>query len=119
MAIENEFVFIGWNTEGNSDKIWGYFLRPTDSGKDPNAPWWRNAPTKQNGWNCCIFWGRRGKAMQFKADVTGYELDKLVTTKLKKGYLKIDETKLHTIWPTFIEEAEAKLMWEVLAGKIK
>ena len=116
MSIENEFVFIGWNTEGNSDKIWGYFLRPTQGSDSTN--WW-SKPTKASGWNCCIFWGRRGKAMQFKADVTGYELDKLVATKLKKGYLKIDETKLHNIWPTFIEEAEAKLMWDVLAGKIK
>lgn len=114
MSIENEFVFIGWNTEGTSDKIWGYFLRPTQE----STNWW-NTPTKAAGWNCCIFWGRRGKAMSFKADVTGYELEKLVQSKLKKGYLKIDETKLHNIWPTFIEEAEAKLMWEVLAGKIK
>jgi len=116
MSIENEFVFIGWNTEGTSDKIWGYFLRPTPEGASTN--WW-GRPRKESGWNCCIFWGRRGKAMSFKADVTGYELDKLVQSKLKKGYVKIDDAKLHKIWPTFISEAEGKLMWEVLAGKIK
>jgi hypothetical protein len=33
--------------------------------------------------------------------------------------LKIDEAKLMNIWPTFIEEAEGKLMWEVLAGRVK
>lgn len=113
MAIENKFEFIGWNTEGTSDKIWGYFLRPTP-GYDPSVPLWRRQPH-----NICIFWGRRGKAMQFKADTTSYELDKLVQSKLAKGYLKIDETKLLNIWPTFIEEAEAKLMWEVLAGRVK
>lgn len=117
MSIENEFVFIGWNTEGTSDKIWGYFLRPTEP--DPTVPWWNRNPTKQYGWNCCIFWGRRGKAMSFKADVTGHDLEMLTASKLKKGYLKINETKLHAIWPSFIEEAEAKLMWDVLAGKIK
>jgi hypothetical protein len=116
MSIENEFKFIGWNTEGNSDKIWGYFLRPTTI--DPRVNYWE-MPSKEVGWNCCIFWGRRGKAMQFKGDITGYELNKLVNSKLKKGYLKIDQNKLLNIWPTFIAEAEAKLMWDVLAGKVK
>lgn len=110
MSIENEFMFIGWSQEGTSDKIWGYFLRPT-----PAVAW----GTKDWGWNCCIFWGRRGKAMQFKADVTGHELDKLRGSKLNKGYERISRDKLLEIWPTFIEEAEAKLMWDVLSGKIK
>ena len=117
MSIENEFVFIGWNQEGTSDKIWGYFLRPTDPKGGQNWPW--NAPTKDNGWNCCIFWGRRGKAMSFKGDITGWELDKLAQSKIKKGYVRITEQKLLEIWPTFISEAEGKLMWEVLAGKVK
>lgn len=116
MSIENEFVFIGHNTEGTSDKIWGYFLRPTTV--DTSLASWKQ-PTKANGWNCCIFWGRRGKTMQFKGDITGHELRKLVESKYKKGYVKIDQAKLLAIWPTFIEEAEAKLMWDVLSGKIK
>jgi hypothetical protein len=57
--------------------------------------------------------------MQFKADIVGYELEKLVRSKLNKGYLKIDQNKLLNIWPTFITEAEAKLMWDVLAGRVK
>lgn len=115
MSIENEFVFIGWNQEGTSDKIWGYFLRPTDM----TSGWKYGLPTKAMGWNCCIFWGRRGKTMQFKADVTGYNLDSLVASKKRKGYEKITEAKLMEIWPTFIQEAEEKLMWDVLSGKIK
>jgi hypothetical protein len=111
MSIENEFGFIGWCEEDNHDKVWGYFYRPT-----PNARSWEN---KAHGWNCCIFWARRGRAMQFKTDVTGYELDKLVQTKLRKGYDKITQPKLFEIWPSFITEAEGKLMWEVLSGKIK
>lgn len=113
MSIENEFMFIGWNQEGTSDKIWGYFLRPTPEAE--TKTW----ITKTWGHNCCIFWGRRGKAMQFKADTTGYSLDKLREGKLKKGYKQISRDKLLEIWPTFIEEAEAKLMWDVLSGKIK
>lgn len=112
MSIQNEFVFIGWNTEGTSDKVWGYFLRPTDNAA---ARW----VTKEQGWNCCVFWAGRGKAMRFKADITGYELTNLMHSKLRKGYKSISQTKLMEIWPTFIEEAESKLMWEVLAGNIK
>lgn len=111
MSIENEFGFIGWCKEDNHDKVWGYFFRPT-----PNASRWI---TKEYGWNCCIFWARRGKAMQFKPDVTGSELNKLVNSKLKKGYVKINQPKLFEIWPTFITEAEGKLMWDVLSGKVK
>ena len=44
------------NTEGNSDKIWGYFLRPTE--EDMSLPFWKR-PSKECGWNCCVFWGRR------------------------------------------------------------
>ena len=113
MSIENEFGFIGWCKDDyeNHDKVWGYFYRPT-----PNANTWTR---KRSGWNCCVFWARRGKAMQFKADVTGYELDKLVQSKLKKGYDRISQPKLFEIWPTFISEAEGKLMWDVLSGKVK
>jgi len=108
MSIESQFGFIGWcnDPKENHDKIWGYFYRPT-----PEGQWHKN---------CCIFWARRGKAMQFKADIASYELtEKLVRSKLKKGYVKISQARLFEIWPTFVEEAEAKLMWEVLAGTIK
>jgi hypothetical protein len=106
MSIESEFGFIGWCKEDNHDKIWGYFYRPTPAGQ------WHK--------NCCVFWARRGKAMQFKADVATFDLtEKLVNSKHKKGYERITPTRLFEIWPTFIEEAEAKLMWDVLAGKIK
>lgn len=109
----NEFGFIGhcFDLAENHDKVWGYFYRPT-----PNAATW---VTKESGWNCCIFWARRGRAMQFKAGVTGYDLNKLASSKLNKGYNRITQTKLFEIWPTFITEAEAKLMWDVLSGKVK
>ena len=116
--MATEFGFIGWCNDPteNHDKIWGYFYRPTPD--DPAWPFWQR-PTKQQGWNVVIFWARRGKAMQFKADVSSYELDKLVNSKLKKGYDKISEKKFLEIWPSFIQECEEKLMWDVLAGKVK
>ena len=112
-----EFGFVGWNTEGTSDKVWGFFFRPTpkiDEIQD-HYRWNRN-------WNrnVVVFWGRRGgTAMQFKAGVYGDDLETLMRSKLKKGYTKIDQPKLMNIWPCFIAEAEAKLMWAVLAGTVK
>jgi len=114
MSIENEFAFIGWCNEDNHDKIWGYFYRPTEGYDDPNIPYWRR-PFR----NICTFWARRGKAMQFKGDVETSDTHKLVNSKLKKGYVRISQDRLFEIWPTFVEEAEGKLMWEVLSGKVK
>jgi hypothetical protein len=109
--MATEFGFIGWCNEDNHDKIWGYVYRPT-----PNASRWTN---KQSGWNCAKFWAARGKAVQMQADTTGYELDKIVGTKRKKGYMAITEEKLFQVWPTFKEDMEGKLITEVLAGRIK
>ena len=102
------FGFIGWCKEDIHDKVWGYFYRPTP-----------NKAHRDYGGNCCIFWGRRGKAMQFKPDVTGYELEKLVNSKRKKGYVEITDAKLYQIWPSFTEEMELKLCVELLAGRVK
>lgn len=114
-----EFVFIGWCKEDNHDKIWGYFLRPTSTTKPAGSSIWWNPPTKDYGWNCVRFWGRRGKAMQFKPDITGEELRKVLNQKISKGYIKITEAQLNTIWPTFDEEMRMKLSFEVLVGNVK
>lgn len=127
MSIENKFLFIGhcFDPSENHDKIWGYFLRP-----GYNSQWEHYSSYSADqmklfygdafkGRNTCTFWGRRGKAMQFKASTMDHSLETLKNSKLKKGYKNISQEKLFQIWPTFIEEAEGKLMWEILAGKIK
>ncbi len=113
--MNTEFGFIGHCVDpaANHDKVWGYFLRPTPEAE--TSPW----ITVDYGWNCVIFYARRGKSIQFKPDKTGGELNTLVRSKVKKGYVKISPEKLLEIWPTFAEECEAKLMWDVLAGKVK
>ena len=114
--MATEFGFIGhcFDPVENHDKIWGYFYRPTDN-------WTRSAwGDPDYGRNVVIFWARRGRAMKFKPDVKNWELDKLQRNKQdKKDYVLITPTKLLEIWPTFIQECEEKLMWDVLAGKVK
>lgn len=116
--MSTEFGFIGWCNDPaeNHDKVWGYFYRPTHV--ESSLPAWMQ-PSKQSGWNIVIFWARRGKAMQFKSDISGYELDKLVRSKLRKGYEQITEKRFLEIWPSFNQECEEKLMWDVLSGKVK
>jgi hypothetical protein len=114
--MSTQFGFVGWCNDlaENHDKIWGYFYRPTEGYDDPNRPYW-SRPQR----NIVIFWARRGKALQFKAGVENSDVHKLVRSKLSKGYEKISEKRFLEIWPSFIQECEAKLMWDVLAGKVK
>jgi hypothetical protein len=114
--MEREYGFIGWCNEANHDKIWGYFYRPTPD--YPKWPFWQQL-TKDRGWNVCVFWAARGKAIHFKADTSGAELDKLERSKLKKGYQGISRARLEEIWPTFGEESSEKLLVEILMGKVK
>jgi hypothetical protein len=113
MAMETDFGFVGWCNTDNHDKVWGYFYRPTPH-LDENSIW-----GKKFGWNVVIFWGGRGHAMRFKADVSGHELDKLQRSKLKKGYQRIRPETLYSIWPTFDEEMKQKLSFELLVGNVK
>lgn len=113
MTISHDFGFIGWCNEGNHDKIWGYFYR------SPPSTVLYSWMDKNQGRNVCVFWAARGKAMHFKPDVSGIELDRLVSSKLKKGYRSITKDKLEAIWPTFGEESSEKLLVEILMGKVK
>lgn len=114
--MTTSFGFIGWcnNPSENHDKIWGYFYRPTEGYNDYSLPFW-SLPQR----NIVTFWARRGKAMQFKPGVENSDVYKLVRSKLSKGYEKITEKRFLEVWPSFIEECEEKLMWDVLAGKVK
>lgn len=114
--MKTEFGFIGWckDDAANHDKIWGYFYRPT---REYDNTW---SFDKKHGQHVVIFWARRGKAMQFKPDIAGYTLDNYALGKQnKKDYRKISVEEFLTIWPSFIQECEEKLMWDVLAGKVK
>lgn len=86
-------VWAGWYKEGSSDKLWGIL-------EEGNALY--------------NFWCRRGAMMQFKrTDSMKY------WHKEDKGYKSITEDKLKEIYPTFFEEAEQKLVFDVMAGKVR
>jgi hypothetical protein len=110
------FRFIGWcneidNAGKKHDKIWGYF----DNG-EPEKNSWGDATQK-----VYIFWGARGKknTIHFKEDILTTDLTKLRDQKIyKKGYAKISEEQLLKVWPTFFEDTEMKLCFDVLANRV-
>lgn len=114
--MKTEFGFIGhcYDPVENHDKIWGYFYRPTPGWDDKSIPAYARSFR-----NVCIFWARRGKSMQFKSALDNIELAKTKRSKLNKGYNELSTAKFLEIWPSFIQECEEKLMWDVLSGKIK
>jgi len=111
--MNTEFVWIGWNTEGTSDKIWGYFLTGVGNQEKYVRKDWHHT--------CAIFWAARSKAgtLHFKADTTGHDIDKLKLSKIKKGYRQITSEKLIELWPNFEEEFSQSLLYQKLAGKIR
>ena len=119
--MSTEFGAVGWfkDEEENHDKIWGFFYRPTPQYDEEVAKY---GAARVASWrtprNVVVFWGRRGKAMQFKADIST-NAERTARTKFDKGYMRINASQLTSIWPTFEDEKNLKLSFEVLAGNVK
>jgi len=109
------FKFIGWCCETDDkgskhDKIWGYF----DNGEPEGDRWSQTQKVY-------VFWGARGKknTIHFKDAVLDHDLTKLRDNKrFGKGYEPISEEKLLKIWPTFHEDVDMKLCFDVLANRV-
>ena len=107
-----KFLFVGHCNEDNHDKVWACIeLRVTDPEGDTgrNEYWTRIA--------YATVWGRRGKALQFKC-FEGKRNDaysKIDDKKYKKGYVKIDTTKLAEVYPNFEEDLRASALWAQLS----
>jgi len=83
----------GWYRNDSSDKIWG-IITVNDAHFN--------------------FWCRRGARMQFKATN-----DLRYLHKANKGYKQITAGQLESIYPGFFEEAENKLIFDLLSGRVK
>lgn len=97
-----DFRFIGWchDTKENHDKVWGVIRLDSDI---------------YNG-RVAIFWGRRGKKLQTKLDVSSNKLDTLIWKKQSNGYQKIDPSKLEKVYPEFRSDLEKTAMWALLVS---
>jgi hypothetical protein len=101
------YEFIGWCKEGNHDKVWGVICL--------QEPEYRES---LHGWvagKYLTFWGRRGAKLQTKLVVNiKYEVEKLCSKKLDKGYKKIHKDDLDKVYPEFETDLEKTAIWATL-----
>ena len=102
MSSNLEFKYIGWCCETDSkgskhDKIW--------LGFELNSQYY-------------AAWGARGKTVNFKKHESHWSLNDVIETKQKK-YDEVSETKLLEVWPDFYEVVESRLVFCMLADKIR
>lgn len=100
------YKFIGWCKEDNHDKVWAaIILRDSEY-----STVWAGAPCK---W--VTIWGRRGKKLQSKVfDSNTGELLRLIETKKRKGYQKVNQLDLDRVYPEFQSDLEKTAIWSLL-----
>ena len=102
-----QYEFIGWNNEDGHDKVWGVIVLERDINKcvyDPSH-------------KIVYFWGRRGKKLQTKTCVESQrEVNKLISSKTKKGYEKVNLDELNGVYPEFETDLHQTAFWASLKG---
>lgn len=93
------YEFIGWCNEDNHDKVWVLIHLP-GIGK------------------VVSLWGRRGKKLQHKVyeGLRWFEIDRLINSKTKKGYQKIDQNELAKVYPEFEDDLQKTYIWALLSA---
>lgn len=86
-----EIKYIGWNTKGTSDKVWGIAL--FGRGNFLNTKLY------------ATFWGRRGKKLQKKlVDINPGQLYSLILSKQKKGYIEVRADDVNEVYDRFSKD---------------
>ena len=100
--MENPYKikWVGWNNEGNSDKVWGW-LEMNDGRK-------------------YCFWGRRGKTLQFKHHP---HLDRLrnleIQKEQRKGYKFVRPEDYDQLVKDFLDSVEVYCMTAILSDTVR
>jgi len=101
------YEFIGWCKEEGHDKVWGVIVLERDINKyvyDPNH-------------RVAYFWGRRGKKLQTKVSVDSQrDINKLIDSKTKKGYKRVNLDELNEVYPEFETDLHQTAFWATLKG---
>ena len=99
-----KYEFIGWyqDEEKNSDKVWGVILL-------------KEGITNYDPKTYVTFWGRRGKKLQTKTfEEYHWAINKLIDSKMQKGYEKVQKTGLDKVYPEFETDLEKTAVWAIL-----
>jgi predicted DNA-binding WGR domain protein len=102
------FKFIGWFQEGTSDKVWGVMV--LQRGTNHHTFGGATGPGKY-----VTFWGRRGKKLQTKIfEDYEWNVDRLIESKVDKGYNRVNKNKLDEVYPEFETDLEKTAVWAIL-----
>ncbi len=93
-----QIIWLDWNTEDTSDKVWGYL--EMDDGR------------------YFAFWGRRGKTLQFK-DHGILAPSTLQRSKERKGYKFVNPNDYDRLVQDFLVELELNCMTAILLDSVK
>jgi predicted DNA-binding WGR domain protein len=96
--MKPDYFWIGWNHDGDHDKVWGIIKINDIDAFDGNY---------------VSFWGRRGKKLQTKIyeHAAYWEMESLYAKKEDKGYQHIDLEKLNDVYPEFERDLEKMAFW--------
>ena len=102
-----QYEFIGWCKEEGHDKVWGAIVLERNIDKYVSDSHHRVA----------YFWGRRGKKLQTKVSVDSQrDINKLIDSKTKKGYKKVNLDELNKVYPEFETDLHQTAFWATLKG---
>lgn len=92
------FEWLGWCSEDNHDKVWGYICIDNRSYYN--------------------FWGERGKSLRFKRHSGAWDLKSLTRAKVRKGYVQQTENDMERIYPAFKEHFDRQFVMAKFSGSI-
>ena len=96
------YEFIGWNTNGNSDKIWAVAMLAGTINTHLDHKW-------------VIVWGRRGKNLQHKiVENADWEIQRRINQQLQSGYRSISYDNVDGVYPGLSEALEKVFTWALL-----
>ena len=100
--VDVNIHFFGWlhNPEKNHDKVWGYFTLED---------------------RVYVFWGRRGKTMQFQRKDNRYVCSDIAYQKKKKGYINLTgrDERIDSIFPEFDKHLKSNMFDAKMMDKIR
>lgn len=91
--------WLGFNEKSSFNRIWGHI-------------------EMKDGRNF-VFWGVRGKKMDFKLHTIPWRIEALINLNIRKGYKKIEPEHYDIIHPGFIEDLEIWFTASVLSDNFK
>lgn len=101
MSSNINYKFIGWcvDEEKNHDKVWVAIQTAGDR--------W--------GGKYITCWGRRGRKLQTKmVECSNWEIEKLINSKVDKGYETVNKKKLDEVYPEFERDLSKVAVWGIL-----